>query len=296
MSAGPPSTAEPLLSAEDLRIDLDGVPACDGLTFRTRGEHVLVLGAPLALFAAATGLASVVRGTLSVRGVPAAQAGARAIIAGAPMAPPTPPRWTVLEYVTWSARLAGVPAEAARASAASALEKLQLGALAKTEMSRLVPHAHRAALVAAALATCAEVIALEDPLGGLPDETAVAYGNVLATALADRAWLVFAPRVPLTSALARAADDAIVATALRVDAQGPPAELAAAERRFVARIDGAIEPIVGILAERGAHLEAHGAHLFLDLGPRLSTSELLAICDQANLAVLELVPAFRALS
>jgi len=297
VSAAATSTRpEPLLVAEDIRVDIDGVPACDGLTFRTSGEHVLVLGAPRALFDAVTGLSAVVRGALSVRGVAAGEAAARGIVAGAEAEPPTPLRWSVAEYVSWSARLSGVPAAAARASTEAALAKLQLGAMARTEMSRLVPHARRATLVAAALATSAEVIALADPLGGLPDEIAAAYAKVLAEALTDRAWILFAPRMPLGSPLARESDEAIVATATRIEAQGAPAELAAAGRRFVARMSGPVDAIVPALAARGGRLEHHGAHLSLDLGTELSTSELMAICQGAKVAVIELVPVARALS
>lgn len=286
-----------MLAAEDVRIDVDGVPACDGLTFRTRGAHVLVLGAPRALFAATTGLTPVRRGTLSVRGAPAAEATLRGVVAGAAQEPPLPPRWTVHEYVEWSARLAGVPAVEARGAAAAALTKLQLDPLAKTPTSRLVPHARRATVIAAALATCAEVIALEDPLGSLADDIAASYAGVLAEALADRSWIVFAPRMPLGSRLAETADEAIVATAHRLEAQGRPAELVAAERRFVARLDGPVDGVLAAIEARGARVEAHGGHFVLDLGPSpVSTGELLSLCDASEVTVLELVPAYRALT
>ena len=298
VSSAAATRPEPLLVANDLRVDVDGLPACDGISLRTTGEHVLVLGAPRALFDAVIGLASVVRGSLDVRGVAAAQAAAEGVVAGAPMDPPLPPRWTVTEYVQWSARLAGVPASEARASAQAAIAKLQLGAMAKTAMAKLVPHARRATVVAAALATGAEVIALEDPLGGLPDELAMTYARVLAEALDDeRAWLVFAPRMPLTSPLAQNADEAIVASALRVEGQGPPAELAAAGRRFVARMVGPVDAVAPALASRGARIELDsGSHILLDLGSEMTTGELIALCDGANVSVIELVPAFRALS
>lgn len=286
----------PLLEAEDLRIDVDGVPACDGLTFRTKGEHVLVLGAPRALSQAALGLAEVVRGSLAVRGTEVAEAARVVLVAGAPSDAPMPPRFTVVEYVEWSARLAGVPRSSARASTDAALERLRLGPMARTELARLVPHALRATRVAAALASAAEVIVLEDPVSGLADEIAADYAKVLADALSDHAWILFAPRLPLGSALARAADEAIVATSIRVDAQGTPAELASADRRFVVRIEGTFELVAAELERRGAKAEVHGAHLRLDLGARMTTSELMELCDDAGLAVIELAPAFRAFS
>ncbi|HVJ91863.1 MAG TPA: hypothetical protein VM580_18815 [Labilithrix sp.] len=288
--------ADPLFAAVDLRVDIDGVPACDGLTLETKGQRVVVLGAPRALFEATTGIARAVRGTCSVRGVPASVAVTRGIVAGVAMDPPMPPRWTVTEYVRWSARLAGVPSDLSRTRADAAIEKLYLGAMAKTELSRVVPHARRATLVASALATGAEVIALDDPLGALADDVAPDYAKILVDALDESAWVVFAPRMPLGSPIAQAADEAIVATSTRVDAAGPPAELAARERRFVVRISGPLDAIASALSARGVRVEAQGAHLLFDLGPDVRTSELMDICARANIAVLELVPLVRALS
>ena len=285
-----------LLAAEDVRIDVDGVPTCDGLTFRTTGTHVLVLGAPRALFDATCGLAKVVRGTLAVRGTAAAAAAAQSVVAGAAQEMPLPPRWTVAEYIQWSARLAGVPAPEAKRSTDVAIEKLRLGPLAKTETSRLVLHGRRATIVASALATCAEVIALDDPLGGLADDVSIAYAGVLAEALADRAWVVFAPRMPLVSVLAERADEAIVATALRVEAQGAPAALAASTHRFVARLDGPAQPVLAEIEARGVAVELHGAHLVLDLGSAMTTCELVAMCAAADVSVVELMPVARALT
>jgi ABC-type multidrug transport system ATPase subunit len=285
-----------ILEARDLRVDIDGVPACDGLTFCATGSRVLVLGAPRALFAAATGLAPIMRGSLSVRGAPAGRPRTSSVVAGAAMDPPLPPQWTATEYVEWSARLGGVAREDGRTSAAAAIDRLQLGPMAKTQLSRLVPHARRATVVAAALATGAEVIALDDPLAGLPDEVAVSYAKILVAALEGRPWLVFAARLPLASPLAVAADEAIVATASRVEAQGAPVEIGAAIRRFTGRLDGDASAIAALLEARGAHMEERGGHVVFDLGREMTTSELLSICAGAGVSVIELVPIARALA
>lgn len=293
--------ADPVLVAHDLRVDVDGSPACDGLSFRTTGERVLVLGAPRALFLATTGLLPVVRGALTVRGLASHEAAYERRIAGVPNAPPMPPKWTVTEYVEWSARLAGVPVVDARSSAQEAIRKLMLGHLAKTLTAHLVPHARRATVVAGALATFAQVIALDDPLGGLPDEVAATFANVLVAALSGRAWIVFAPRMSITSPLAMQADEAIVATPTRVDAQGTPAEIAGAERRFVGRllhptVASPTSTIAPAVAARGGRVEEHGAHAFFDLGKTMTTAELFAICAAADVALIELVPISRALT
>lgn len=287
---------EPVLLAGDLRVDApnERVPACEGLSFRSSGERVLVLGAPRALFLAATGLTSVSHGTLTVLGAPPPEAVGLGLIAGAALDPPLPPRWTILEYVAWSARLSGAPANEARAAAKNAIARLRLEPLAQTPFAKVnVPHARRAAVVAGALAAQTEVVALEDPLAGLAEDVVASYGAILVEALADRAWLVFAPRIALASPLARAADEALVLSATRLEGQGPPAELASANAvRFVARLDGEIDKVRAALTERGGSLEAQGAHVLIDL-MGTSTSELAAICAAADVAILELLPVSR---
>jgi ABC-type Na+ transport system ATPase subunit NatA len=285
-----------LVEANDLRVDVAEVPACDGLTFRTTGARVLILGAPRALFEATIGLATVARGSLTVRGVSAVAAAGRGLVAGAALDPPMPLDWTVADYIGWSARLAGVARAEARSQAALAIERFQLGTMAKTKLARVVPYARRAAVIASAWATSAEIVAIEDPLATLPEELAFPFSKILVEALAERAWIVFAPRVPLASPLAVAADEAIVATATRVDAQGPPAQLASTTRRFVGRLEGTPSAIASALEARGASIETFGAHVMIDLGAEMTTSELMKICAGAGLAVIELVPIARALS
>lgn len=282
--------------AEDLRIDVDGVPVCDGLTLRTSGQRVLLLGAPHALFEALAGLRPVMRGTLRVRGVATSSAVAEGTVAAAPLDPPLPPKWTVLEYVTWSARLSGRTARDARTLAKEAVARVQLGALAAQPLARMVPHARRGVVVAAALATAPQVMILEDPLANLPEELARTWAGILVSALEETPWAVLASRVALTSPLTLASDEALVVTGSRVDAQGPPAEIAAAEHRYVARIHGSLDALVARLAERGARLDVQGAQVLLDLGASVTTADLLRMAGETDATVVELAPVARALT
>ena len=282
--------------AEDLRVDVDGVPACDGLTFRTSGDRVLVLGAPRALFESLTGLRPVVRGALSIRGSAASAATREGLVAGAPLDPALPAKWTALEYVTWSSRLVGHSAGDARSLAKEAMARVQLGPLATLPLARLVTHARRAVVLAAALATDAAVLVVDDPLATLPEEVARTWARILVQALEERPWIVLAARVSLTSPLAMNADEALVVSASRVDAQGPPAEIAAADRRFVARIHGSLESLGKRLAERGARMDIQGAQVVLELGDSVTTAELLAMCAEADVTLVEMVPVARALT
>ena len=287
---------EALILCEDLRVDVDGVPACDGLTFRTSGERVLLLGAPNALFEALAGVRPIKRGTLSVRGTSLATAVTAGVVAAAPLDPPLPPKWTATEYVTWSARLAGRSASDAKTLAKNAIARVQLGAIATQPLARMVPHARRGVVVAAALATASQALVLEDPLAGLPEETARTWGGILVTALEEIPWVVVASRIALTSPLAIASEEALVVSASRVDAQGPPAEIAAADHRFVARIHGAVDALAARLGEHGATLDVQGAQVLLDLGATLTTAELLRLALESEATIVEMVPVARALS
>jgi len=289
-------SAEPLVFAEDLRIDVDGVPACDGLTLRTTADRVLILGAHRALFEGLAGLRPVVRGALRVRGTAADTATREGIVAGAPLDPPLPPKWTALEYVIWSARLVGHSAGDARGLAKDAIARVQLGALASLPLARVVPHARRGVVLAAALATGAAVLVVEDPLASLPEEIARTWGGILVQALEGRAWVVLASRVSLTSPLAMNAEEALVVSASRLDAQGPPAEIAAADHRFVARIHGTLDALGAMLTARGARMDVQGAQVMLDLGASVSTAELLGMAAQADVTIVEMIPVARALT
>ena len=291
-----PTSNEPLLLVEDLRVDVDDVPACDGLTLRTTGDRVLVLGAPRSLYQATVGLRPVVRGTLRVRGASASSAARDGIVAGAPLDPPLPAKWTALEYVTWSSRLAGHSSGDARTFAKEAIALVQLGGMAATTLERLAPHARRGVVLAAAIATDAPVLVVEDPLAALPEEIARTWARIIVAALADRAWLVLAARVSLSSPLAMNADEALIVTSTRVDAQGPPAEIAAKDRRFVARIHGPLDALGARLGERGARMVVQGAQVMLDLGDSLTTADLLGMCAELEATVVEMVPVARALT
>jgi ABC-2 type transport system ATP-binding protein len=287
---------EALVQAEDLRVDVDGVPACDGLTLRTSGERVLLLGAPHALFEALAGIRPIRRGRLAVRGVSLATAVTDGIVAAAPLDPPLPPKWTATEYVTWSARLSGRSSSDARTLATNAIARVQLGAIATQPLARMVPHARRGVVVAAALATASQVLVLEDPLANLPEESARTWAGILVTALEEIPWIVVASRIALTSPLAIATDEALVISSSRVDAQGPPAEIAAADHRFVARIHGSLEALAAKLAERGARIDVQGAQVLLDLGAAVTTADLLRLAIESEATIVEMVPVARALT
>ena len=281
--------AAPLLEAEQVRVDDAGVPAIDGLTLATTGEHVLILGAPRALFEAASGVRGVAHGALRVRGESAREALRSTHIAGAPLDPAMPPAWSARKYVTWSARLCGHARASAAELAKDAIDRMRITSLADAPLARATPQMRRGIVIAAALATGAPVITLEDPLVELPEEQARALARVISEALADRAWLVFAARMPLSSPLALQADEALVLSRTAVAAQGAPSELAARERAYALRLHGETAAFARRVAERGGHVGGTASHLTVDLGA-LTTRELMAIALESNAVILELWP------
>jgi ABC-type multidrug transport system ATPase subunit len=293
----------PLLSAASLRVDVSGTPTVDGLGMSSTGERILVLGAPAALFEAAAGLRRPSRGEIRVEGMAAVDAVRARVSAPAPLDPPMPPRWTARQYVVWSARLAGHARAQASELAAEAHARTRLESVADRRLGVAALAARRATVVAAALATGATTLLIEDPTAGLPSGSALAFSRVLARALADRRTAFFAGRMRLESPIALGADEAIVIAGNQVAAQGAPAELAAAERSFALRVTGDTAAFARAVVEQGARLltaapgeapagapdAATTGRVSVELGP-LGTRDLLRIARAANATVLELRP------
>ncbi|MCA9587880.1 MAG: hypothetical protein KC657_21300 [Myxococcales bacterium] len=287
---------EPLLRCSDLRVDVDGAPALDGLTLETNAQHVVVLGAPRALFEAASGVRRVARGSLHVAGASPGEAVASLLVGACPCDEPLPPTWTAVELATWTSRLAGFPKGEATALARASVDRLELRELASRPLQTVPPQARRAASLAAVLATSPRVVFVEDPLRDLSDEASRWYARVVLKALGDTPWVVFASRMSLSSPILLHAEEAVLTSSSRALAQGPPAELAVAERAYVARVHGDPASLAEWLAERGGSMEHDGARVQLRLGPNQTTAELLGACAERDVTVVELLPLSRALA
>ncbi|HEY2518144.1 MAG TPA: hypothetical protein VGI39_45050 [Polyangiaceae bacterium] len=291
--------APPLLSARDLRIDEHGVASVDGLTLATHAKRVVLVGAGRALFEAACGVLKPARGSLEVQGMPAAEALAMGNVAGAPRDPPLPADWTPLAYATWSARLTGLGSAEAGARAAGALEKVGVRSEGRALLRGATLALRRATVLAAALATGARVILLEDPSPSLDDEAAAIMLAAFVRALEGQAWALFAPRAPLTSPLIAAAEEALVFAGSSVVEQGAPSALAAKARRYAVDAQGDGQALAAKVAARGFVVEpvftAPGcARFVVELPPGGSTRDLFACAEEAGAIVVELRPIARA--
>jgi ABC-2 type transport system ATP-binding protein len=289
---------DPILYAASLRVDAYGAPQVDGLSLTSTGEWVLVLGGPRALFEAAAGMRSVCGGELRVEGRSPLRAVREGAVASAPLDPPLPPSWSPLEYIVWSARLAGLAPRSARDRADESVERLKLGGAARARLGRSVLAVRRATVLGAALATGAATLLVDDPVVGLAPEAERPFGRLVVRALEGKRVAFFAGRIPLESPVALAADEALVIDGHRVEAQGAPGEIAAHERAFALRVTGDVPAFAHSLEARGARLltpvdASHRGRLCVVLGD-FGTRELLRIAASTDAVVLELRPLSRA--
>jgi ABC-type multidrug transport system ATPase subunit len=287
-----------LLEAASVRVDVAGSPVLDGLSFATTGDKVLVLGAARALFEAAAALRPSARGELRVEGVAPIAALREGLVASAPLDPPMPATWTAVQYATWSARLAGHGRGTARELALESLERMQLGQVAKVKLRATTAATRRGIVLAAALATGAPALLVEDPLSGLNESAARGFARVVARALGDRRVAVFAARIPLESPLALAAEEALVIDGSQVESQGPPAEIAAAVKTLALRVHGDAAVFARAVEAAGGRAEVTAGapppvHVRVELGP-LAARDLLRLAAESRAVVVELRPLARA--
>jgi ABC-type Na+ transport system ATPase subunit NatA len=289
----------PLLATSDLRIDVHGVAAIDGLTLETEHDRVVVIGGPRALFEASGGIVRPSRGSITIQGVPAVRALASGAVAAAPLDPPLPPRWTPLAYASWSARLAGFSRGEATVRGEAAIERLGLRPHVTAILGGATPAIRRATSIAAAFATGARVIALEDPSPSLEDDAASALLRVVANALEGRAWILFAARAPLSSPLVGAAGEAIVLAGSTVAERGAPTVLATRARRYAVDAQGQGEALARAVAARGLVVESlvavpGAARFIVELPEGGTTGDLFACAAEVGAVVVDLRPIARA--
>jgi ABC-type multidrug transport system ATPase subunit len=282
-----------ILASSSLRVDVAGQPAIDGITLRSTGQRILVLGAPRALFEAAAGLRAVEHGELSIAGA-SLRSSRTSLAAAAPLDPRMPSGWTVSQYVTWSARLSGLRGPECQSSVFESLEKMRLLAHRFSRLGKVPLAVRRLTAIGAAMATGARVLLLEDPSAGLSDDVERSFARVVASAMRDRPTLVFAGRVALDSPIALAADEAIVLDGSHVVAQGAPAEIAARENSFAVQATGNVAGFAQALAGQGCRLgpsepSADESRFTVDLHG-IGTRDLLRVAEASDAVVLELRP------
>lgn len=218
--------APALLEAEDLTVARGGLDVIVALTLKVSGRRALLVGeaAPLIDLVLGQGVRAgrearrapkglhLRSGSLRCLGMDVATGQHLAHIGAAPLDPPLPAEWTSLDYLAWSARLAGVERRRAAELAAEVLASLGLAAFAKVRLPALPLAARRAVVLAQASLGEPSLIIAVDPLLGLDSAQHVAVLGVLGQVSDRRAALVATPSVDAgtTGALLAQAADAVV--------------------------------------------------------------------------------------
>lgn len=230
MSTPSVSPGAPLLELAAARIELHELAVADSLTVRVTGPRVVIVGDATPLFAPLFGTASVVRGWYKALGLDLATL--RPSLGLAPLDPPLPPAMTPLEYVSWSARLAGMTVSEAASAAAKWCARVGLGDSARTAFDRLPIVPKRLTMLAHAMVASPKLVVIDNPLWRLNPDEAYAVLGAMGQLGGDGGC----PRVLVSTgrfdpgspgdALARGADELLLILDGELIEQGTPDELA----------------------------------------------------------------------
>jgi len=299
-----------VLHAEDARIAVDDVVAIEKLTVRTRGDRVLCAGDTEVLFALLTGVplrsrsrlvseddmpgeASVMAGSLFLGGRDVGKREHFDIVGAAPVDVPLPAKMTALDYVTWSARLAGESPRHARELATNALERVGLAGAIKRQVSTLDVPARRVLALAHAVSAEPEVIIVESPLVGLEPAPAAFVMNAISR-VTDGRKAIFSvrkmePGTPEGN-LALGATDVLVFASGALAMEATPEDLFASVRIYGVTIRKNGGAFRDELEARGLVVKGGPLRLSVTLPEAATTKERLAAASKARAPIVELFP------
>lgn len=300
----------PVLQAEDARIAVDDVVAMEKLTVHTRGERVLCAGDTEVLFAALTGVplrarsravaeddmpgeASVVSGALLIAGHDVGKREHYDFIGAAPLDVPLPPQMTVLEYVAWSARLAGETTRHARDLAMNALERVGLSGALKREVSTLDVPGRRVLALAHAACADPQVIVVESPLSGLESGAAGFVMQAIMRVTEGRKAIFSVRKIePGTPEgnLALGATDVLVFASGALVLESTPEQLFASVRIYGVTVRKNGIAFRDELEARGLGVQGGPGRLSVTLSGEATTKEIMAAASKARAPIVELFP------
>ena len=287
-----------LLTCRDARIDADGAMLLDGLSFEIDGARIGLVGAFGALFRLLSHRAVLSRGSIDVLGQEALSAVRTNTIGVAPFETVLPEPWTVLAYLTESARLMGLGRWSAAQCARAALDALDLGVLGKRKIGTLGAVERRSVIVAHAALGDPTAIFVECPLAGLAEDGAAEVRSILERAANGRRLVasVTSPAgVGAELNLLAAMDRVVVMQAGTVVALGPPAEALTPSPRCVVRALRGARALTEALTSRGFRVEAEddgtdSGRLVVHLGGGATAMTIVDAALDVDAPLLELVP------
>lgn len=291
LSPSLPSPA-PLLEADDLRIDVAGAVALERTSFVAQGRSLVLAGDSTALMSALAGVEPVRSGTLRLLGRDVAKREHLPIVGLAPLDPILAPTWTAMEYLTWSARLAGLPKAGATTLAQEALSSLDLPSLAEAKLGALGLAERRVVVLAQAIVSRPEVLVAAMPLAGLSGAPAEYVLRALERATRDRHSILSVTRTDAPSpehALVESADEVLAFASGRLVGTGKPEALPRA-RLYLVAVRRNAEALGERLATRGLALRGGPVRHFVELSREEDLDALFAASAEAQAPIVQLVP------
>ncbi len=183
-------------SAQDSQRSAPGAVLCEGLSLRVAGPRALLVGDAEPILGPLFRRAVVEAGTFVLRGQPLDEIPPTSL-GLVPLDPPLPLRFSPLDAVLWSARLAGVAPPGAATLATRLCELVGLGAWAAKPLGSLHVAYRRLTTLACALVTGPAVLILEAPLAGLDAQAADYVAQAILLATAGRSALISStPPIP----------------------------------------------------------------------------------------------------
>lgn len=282
----------PLLEAAELRIDLAGAVALERASFVANGRTVVVAGDSTALMSALAGAEAVRSGTLRLLGRDVARREHLPIAGLAPLDPALPPKWTALEYLTWSARLSGLPKGTAETMAHETLARLDLPSLARTRLEVLGVAERRVVVLAQAVVAQPEVLVAAMPLAGLSGPPAEYVLRAIEWATRNRCSVISVARLDATSPerpLVERADEVLVFASGRLVRSGKPDSMPQG-RLYLVAVRHNAQALRERLAMRGLELRGGPVRHFVELSREEELDELFAASLEARAPIVQLVP------
>lgn len=301
---------ETVLHAEDARIAVDDVVAIEKLTVRTRGDRVLCVGDADVLLAALTavplrsrsksvtendmpGEAQVVAGSLFVAGRDVGKGEHFDVVGAAAIDVPLPDAMTVLEYVSWSGRLAGQSARASRDLAMSAIEQVGLVGAHKREVKTLDVAGRRVLALAHAVVANPKALVMELPLSGLEAGAAALVMHAISRVTEGRKAIFSVRKMdPGTpeGQLALGATDILVFASGALIMEASPEELFANVRVYGVTIRKNATAFRDELEARGIKVKGGPLRMSVALPEESSTKEIMAAASKARAPIVEMFP------
>lgn len=289
-----------LLELENARIDRDGVPALEGLSFAATGARVGLVGDFGALFALLAGRATLVSGRASVLGLDAVSAALSGAVGLAARELRLPESWDVDRYLIEAARLGGAGARAARDAVRAVLASLDLGHLGGRRIGTLTMAERRGVALALAMLDDPKLLAVEDPVSDLDERGTLQVCASVERAAAGRTLVVstrVAPRAGPEHALFAAADEVVVLEAGALVAQGPLSTLSAPGLRYLVAVTRHARALseqleaagLSVALARSSEL-GEGARFVVGVPEAGSTAAILDAALAVQAPIVELVP------